>query len=314
VLTAAKRRKVDQALVRILDQRAEAVNGVHTACEAFQLLGHTFVELGRSARVEPASVSRDLRGELPAGRPCLGERAPPVDELLGKWPDLHEQRVRLLDREDLFGHKAMIENDVTAGQRLELAEFDAVTLDAYGTLLELDDPVGALHELVPEFGRAEIEQAFREEAAYYTAHAHEGRDLGALAKLRTDCTDVFNAALGSHVSPEEFTRALRFAFLPGALEAVAALRRRGLELAVVSNWDIELRKHLAPLDVLVVTSADVGVPKPDPAPLRRAVEQLGVEPSRTLHIGDGEADRHSAAAAGTAFVSAPIEEAVARWA
>jgi phosphoglycolate phosphatase len=289
------------------------VDGVHAAREAFQFLGHTLVELGRSARVEPASISRDLRGKLPAGRPCLGERAPPVDELLRKRPDLLEQRVRLLDREGLFGHKAMIENDVTAGQRLELADFDAVTLDAYGTLLELDDPVGALHELVPEFDRAEVEHAFREEAAYYTAHVHEGRDQSALAKLRTDCTNVFNAALGSHVSPEEFTHALRFVFLPGALEAVAALRRRGLELAVVSNWDIELREHLAALNLLVVTSADVGVAKPDPAPLRRAAEQLGVEPSRTLHVGDGEADRRSAAAAGTGFVSAPIEEAVARW-
>jgi FMN phosphatase YigB (HAD superfamily) len=208
----------------------------------------------------------------------------------------------------------MIENDVTAGQRLELADFDAVTLDAYGTLLQLDDPVGALAELVPAFDRAAVERAFREEAAYYTAHAHEGRDRGALARLRSDCTDVFNTALGSSVSPEEFTRALRFAFLQGALEAVASLRRRGLELAVVSNWDIELREHLAPLDVLVVTSADVGVPKPDPAPLRRAAEQLGVDLSRTLHIGDGEADRQSAAAAGTAFTPAPIEEAVARWA
>jgi HAD superfamily hydrolase (TIGR01509 family) len=313
VLTAAERRKVDQTLVRILDNGAEAVDGVHTAREAFELLGHTLVELGRSARVEPASVSRDLRGELPAGRPSHGKRAPPVDELLRERPDLLEQRVRLLDREGLFGHEAMIENDVTAGQRLELADFDAVTLDAYGTLLELDDPVGALSELVPEFDRAEVEQAFREEAAYYKAHAHEGRDQSALAKLRADCADVFNAALGSQVSPEELTHALRFVFLPGALEAVAALRRQGLELAVVSNWDIELRTHLAPLDVLVVTSADVGVPKPDPAPLRRAAEQLGVEPSRMLHVGDGAADRQSAAAAGTAFVSAPIEKAVARW-
>jgi FMN phosphatase YigB (HAD superfamily) len=207
----------------------------------------------------------------------------------------------------------MIENDVTAGQRLELADFDAVTLDAYGTLVELADPVGALAEILPGFGRADIDRAFREEAAYYAAHAHEGRDRATLAKLRADCTDVFNRALGSRLSPEEFTGALRFVFLPGALEATVALRRRGLALAVVSNWDIELREHLSPLDVLVVTSADAGVAKPDPAPLQLAIGQLGVEPERTLHIGDGEADRESAAAAGTAFAPAPIEEAVARW-
>lgn len=207
----------------------------------------------------------------------------------------------------------MIENNVTAGQRLELADFDAVTLDAYGTLLELDDPVGALAEIVPGYDRADIDRAFRAEAAYYAAHAHEGRDQATLAKLRADCTDVFNHALGSHVSPQEFTGALRFVFLPGALEAADALRRRGLALAVVSNWDVGLRDHLSLLDVLVVTSADAGVAKPDPAPLRLAMRRLGVVPKRTLHIGDGEADRESAAAAGTAFAPAPIEEAVARW-
>ena len=208
---------------------------------------------------------------------------------------------------------AMIENDVTAGQRLELADYDAVTLDAYGTLLELEDPVGALAEIVPGYARADVERAFLAEAAYYAAHAHEGRDRATLAKLRADCTDVFNDALGSRVSPEEFAGTLRFVFLPGALEAADALRRRGLELAVVSNWDVELREHLAPLDVLVVTSADVGVAKPDPASLRLATERLGVEPARTLHIGDADADRESAAAAGTSFAPAPLEQAMAQW-
>jgi FMN phosphatase YigB (HAD superfamily) len=207
----------------------------------------------------------------------------------------------------------MIENDVTAGQRLELADFDAVTLDAYGTLVELDDPVGALAEIVLEFDPADVGRAFREEAAYYAAHAHEGRDGKTLAKLRADCTDVFNRALGSRVTPKEFANALRFVFLPGAREAANGLRRLGLEVAVVSNWDIELRDHLSSLDVVVVTSAEVGVPKPDPAPLRLAIDRLRVEPARTLHIGDGEADRESAAAAGTAFAPAPIGEALAGW-
>ena len=310
MLIATESGKVDQPFVRILDDRAQAVDGVHAAREPLQLLGDALVEVRRGARVDAATVPRHLRREPTARRARLRQRPSAIDELLGERPDLLQQRIRLLEREDAFRHTAMIDNDVTAGQRLELADFDAVTLDAYGTLLELDDPVGALTEVVGEFDRAAVERAFREEAAYYAAHAHEGRDAKTLAELRADCTAVFNRALGSSVSPEEFAGALRFAFLPGTLAAVHALRRRGLEVAVVSNWDIELRDRLAPLDVVVVTSAEAGVPKPDPAPLRLAIDRLGVEPARTLHIGDGEADRESAAAAGTAFAPAPIDEAL----
>jgi FMN phosphatase YigB (HAD superfamily) len=313
VLVAAQSGEVDQPFVGILDDRTEAMYGIHAARKPLQLLRDAFVELGRGARVDAASVPGHLRRDPAARRARLRQRPPAIDELLSQRPDLLEQRIRLLEREDAFRHMAMIENNVTAGQRLELADFDAVTLDAYGTLLELDDPVGALAEIVPKFERADVAGAFREEAAYYAAHAHEGRDGRTLAKLRADCTDVFNRALGSRVTPEQFAGALRFRFLPGALEAADGLRRRGLEVAVVSNWDIELRDHLAPLDVVVVTSAEAGVPKPDPAPLRLAIDRLRVGPSRTLHIGDGEADRESAAAAGTAFAPAPIDEALAQW-
>jgi HAD superfamily hydrolase (TIGR01549 family) len=313
VLVAASRGKVDEALVGVLDQRSQAVDRVDTARERLQLVGHALVERDRAAWVDPAAVPGDLGGEAATRGARVGERASMLDELLSERPDLAQHRVGLLEREDAFGHVVMIENDVAAGQRLELADFDAVTLDAYGTLLELDDPVGSLAALVPDFGRTAVERAFLEEAAYYTAHAHEGRDATTLKQLRAECTDVFNRALGSDVTPEQFTGTLRFVFLPGVLDAVAALRKRGLEIAVVSNWDVALHSHLSTLEVVVVTSADAGVAKPDPAPLLLALERLAVQPSRTLHIGDGDADRASAAAAGVAFAPAPLVDAVAQW-
>ena len=207
----------------------------------------------------------------------------------------------------------MIGNDVTAGQRLELAALDAVTLDAYGTLVTLDDPVGSLAAIVPGFERDDVERAFREESTYYRAHAHEGRDAQTLADLRARCTAVFNRALGSSVTPEQFVGSLRFCFLPGVREAVELLRGRGLEVAVVSNWDVALADHLAPLALPVITSADAGAAKPDPAPLNLALERLDVAPARALHIGDDESDAKSAAAAGAAFAPAPLTEVVAQW-
>ena len=203
---------------------------------------------------------------------------------------------------------------MAAGQRsVGLAAVDAVTLDAYGTLVELDDPVGSLAALLPSRERASVESAFFAEAEYYAAHAHEGRDGPSLARLRADCTAVFNDALDADVSPEAFVGALRFRFLSGVREAVERLRRHGVALAVVTNWDISARERLADLGVEIVTSADAGVAKPDPAPLQLALERLGVRADRTLHIGDTAADAAAAAAANVRFAPAPLVEAVAAW-
>jgi FMN phosphatase YigB (HAD superfamily) len=305
--------EIHEPLVRVLDERTEAVDRVHAPRQRLQLFRDPLVELHGRAWIDAAAVARNLDGEPASQRAGIRKRATVLDELLCERTNLVQQRVRFLEREDAFGHRSMIENDVTAGQRVELADLDAVTLDAYGTLLELDDPVASLSQLVPDREREDVERAFREEAAYYVAHSHEGRDPETLAKLRAHCTGVFNQALGSSVTPEQFVGALRFVFLPGAVEAAHDLRKLGLEVAVVSNWDVELHVHLASLEAVVVTSADVGVAKPDPSPLLHALQRLGVSPARALHVGDSDADREAAAAAGTRFAPAPLREVVAQW-
>ncbi len=203
----------------------------------------------------------------------------------------------------------MIETEVPRGQR-DWSSVDAVTIDAYGTLLELPDPVASLAGVLPGFDRHAIELAFRAEVEYYTEHAIEGRDPQSLARLRADCVAVFNGVLGSALGPEEFVGALDFAWVGGARAAVEHLRARGLALAVVSNWDVSLHERIDGLGVLVVTSAEAGAAKPDPAVFRLALERLGVSPTRTLHIGDTEHDREAAAAAGVAFAPAPLATAV----
>ena len=196
---------------------------------------------------------------------------------------------------------------MTRGQR-DWSRVDAVTIDAYGTLLELRDPVGSLARVLPGFDRAEIDRAFRAELSHYVAHAVEGRDAQSLAKLRADCAGVFNDALGSSLGGAELVDALEFTWVDGAREAVERLRARGLALAVVSNWDVSLHERVDHLGLPVITSADVGARKPDPAVFGVALERLGVPASRTLHVGDTEHDRNAAAAAGIAFAPAPLAE------
>lgn len=200
---------------------------------------------------------------------------------------------------------------------MRFAELDAVTLDAYGTLVELADPVPELDHGLRERGVArdarEIARAFATEVEYYREHAHEGRDEESLARLRLECVKVFLGALSADPPPEEFVEtfvgAIHFELLPGAWSSLRALRRRGLAVAVVSNWDIALREQLAELalgDLPVVTSAEAGAPKPDPAVFLLALEQLQVQPGRTLHMGDSDSDAEGARAAGLRFAPAPL--------
>jgi putative hydrolase of the HAD superfamily len=209
---------------------------------------------------------------------------------------------------------------------MRFAELDAVTVDGFGTLVRLLDPVpalaGALRDRGIERSHRVVRDAFAAEVAYYRPHAVAGRDPESLAALRLKCAGVFLDAAGADLEPAAFVgsfmTAIAFEPMPGALEAVAALRARGLELAVISNWDIGLEEHLeligaAPLFSTIVTSAEAGAAKPDPAIFRLALERLGVEASRTLHVGDEPEDEEGACSAGMQFAHAPIAVAFEGW-
>ncbi len=51
----------------------------------------------------------------------------------------------------------------------------------------------------------------------------------------------------------------------------------------------------------IITSVDIGAPKPDPRGLLTALEQMHVAPGQALFIGDADVDRLAAAASGVAF-------------
>jgi len=202
-------------------------------------------------------------------------------------------------------------------------DVEAVTIDAYGTLVTLDDPVprlrAALRAHGVERGGEEVAQAFAAEVEHYLPRSHEGNDEATLALLRRDCAGVFLEAAGADLAPEafvdDFMRSLRFRPLAGAVGACERLAAAGLRLAVVSNWDVGLHEHLAGLGLdrlvdAVVTSAEAGAPKPDPRIWRLALERLGTE--RAVHVGDSDADAEGARAAGLRFEAAPLAEAAER--
>jgi FMN phosphatase YigB (HAD superfamily) len=228
----------------------------------------------------------------------------------------------------------MITTVVGAGQRVpavapadrSFAALDAVTLDAHGTLVQVTDPVPALLALLRERGVASTPErvgaAFQAEAEHYVAGSVRGRDEATLAELRRDCASVFLEALGADLEPSEFAEpfvgAIGFEVLPEVVETLLGLRARGLSLAVVANWDVSVHVRLEELGLsglvdMVLSSAEVGAMKPDPHIFAVALERLGVEPARALHVGDGRVDEEGAAAAGLRFAPAPLAEAFRGW-
>jgi putative hydrolase of the HAD superfamily len=209
---------------------------------------------------------------------------------------------------------------------MRFADVDAVTIDGFGTLLQLRNPVPALSAALRVRGidrdEAAVTRAFREEGRYYRAHAQTAGDDVRLQTLRRDCAAVFLAALEADLDVEEFTpaflAALVFEPVPGAVETIASLAGHALELAVVANWEISLREHLHAhgLDhrfATIVISAEIGAAKPDARPFQLALAELGIEPERALHVGDDRVDEEGAAAAGMRFAWAPLRTAFIGW-
>ena len=208
-----------------------------------------------------------------------------------------------------------------------LADLDAVTFDANGTLVRLVDPVPELEQRLRERGIDRsveaIRQAFEAEGRVYSGRAALAHNPTAFATVQRDCTGVFLEELDAALDPDEFTPwyvdAMRFEPVPGAFASLQRLRRCGLELAVVANFDPTLRVRLEELGLahalsVVVTPVDAGAAKPDPRIFELALERLRVAPERALHIGDGAVDEEGAAAAGMNFAWTPISEALAAWA
>jgi FMN phosphatase YigB (HAD superfamily) len=173
----------------------------------------------------------------------------------------------------------------------------ALLLDALGTLVRLDDPVGRLQRAAG-LSREDAARRMHAEIAYYRAEHHRAGTRAGLTELREECARIAGVDVDVLLDVIRFEP---FGEVEGVLDECA---RRGIALAVVSNWDLSLHDVLAGLGWTsrfgaVVTSAELGVAKPDPRPFLVALAALGVAPADAVHVGDDpDADVRGAAAAG----------------
>ncbi|HEX6989062.1 MAG TPA: HAD-IA family hydrolase, partial [Bacillota bacterium] len=97
--------------------------------------------------------------------------------------------------------------------------------------------------------------------------------------------------------------------VPGAVEAVAALRSAGLRLAVVTTKRREMAERglrlmgLAGAFDAVIAFEDVSAHKPDPEGIFRALDHMAVPPEAALMVGDTPADLLAARRAGVTPVA-----------
>jgi len=187
----------------------------------------------------------------------------------------------------------------------------AITFDVGGTLIECSPSVGHIY--------AEI--AFRHGCRRIAPDVLNRRFAASWRRLidfrhtRAQWATLVDATFGDLVEPppsRSFFPALYQCFAEPAawrvfedvIPTVKALKSRGLQLGVISNWDERLRPLLQKLGLAryfdsITVSGDLDALKPSRAIFREAARRLGLTPGEILHVGDSiRADVRGARAAG----------------
>lgn len=150
------------------------------------------------------------------------------------------------------------------------------------------DAIDALMPLVDAY----YEDRYREDDTFWT-------DEGETSGVWVGMYSLLARELGIHEQAEdlaravydEFGRADRWAAYDDVRPAFERVRARGYAVGIISNWDKRLESLLGGLGLAdlidtVVSSAVVGLRKPDPRIFELACENVGVIPEDCVHVGD----------------------------
>jgi putative hydrolase of the HAD superfamily len=198
--------------------------------------------------------------------------------------------------------------------------FKAVLFDAGDTLFRVRGSVGDVYAAVA--GRhgvtataSEIERHFRAAFRSMPPLAFPGASEAELpaheyAWWRQVVAQVFDGVRFADFDAffaelfEHFARAASWELFDDVVPALAALRARGLRLAIVSNFDGRLTRICEGLGIAryfdaIVMSGRAGAAKPDPRIFAAALQRLDVGTRESAHVGDSlREDIEGARAAG----------------
>lgn len=148
--------------------------------------------------------------------------------------------------------------------------------------------IDALMPLVDEF----YEDRYRSDDTFWTDEAETSQVWIGMYSLL--CRELGIEDEAEHIALrvyEEFGCAERWRAYDDVVPAFRRLRDRGLAIGLISNWDSRLTglmvgMGIAPLLDTIVSSAEVGLHKPDPRIFELACQRLGVLPGECAHVGD----------------------------
>lgn len=180
----------------------------------------------------------------------------------------------------------------------------AVLFDLDGTVLDtLPDLNAGMNEALRQFGCPPVTM---EQSRAFVGHG--GKQYAALA-LPPDKKKDIDAFYTLYQSVHVHWNNARTKPFPHEEECLAALRERGLKLAVVTNKsqgaaDVLKGTLLKAYGFSAVIGNREGVPvKPDPATAFEALRILGVTPEEAVFVGDGDTDVQTAKNAGMRCIS-----------
>lgn len=193
-----------------------------------------------------------------------------------------------------------------------MAAPEAVVFDAYGTLFDVDAAMRRdASRLGPRWEALSAE--WRAKQLEYSWV----RSLTGAAHYENFwlCTrDALHVVFARHgIADAALEKALMDAYLtlpayPEVPEMLAAIRRRGIAVAILSNGtpgmlaDAIEAAGIAPLVDEVLSVESVGVFKPDPRVYRLATRQFGCSPDRLVFVSGNAWDAQAAHAAGMQVV------------
>lgn len=180
----------------------------------------------------------------------------------------------------------------------------AVLFDLDGTVLHtLPDLNACMNEALRQFGCPPVTM---EQSRAFVGHGGKQYAVQALPPDKKKDIDAFYTLYQSVHVHWNNTRTKPF---PYEEECLAALRERGLKLAVVTNKsqgaaDVLKATLLKEYGFSAVIGNRAGVPvKPDPATTFEALRLLGVSADEAVFVGDGDTDVQTAKNAGMRCVS-----------
>lgn len=180
----------------------------------------------------------------------------------------------------------------------------AVVIDLDGTLLHTaPDLADAASAMAEELGMPPTDPA--------VVQTYIGNGVSRLVKrvLTGDMNGEPDSALFARALPlyeKHYARVLnaKSTIFPGVVEGLKEMLHSGFRLACITNkaekFTLPLLESMGLFDYfeLILSGDSLPKKKPDPMPLRHAMEHFGVEPDQMVLIGDSLNDAQAARAAG----------------